>query len=45
MSWQECPVCKGSGIDPHVRVASTGAPLCPTCKGSRIISKETGEPK
>jgi hypothetical protein len=44
MSFQKCPVCDGTGIDPHCTIASTTLPVCPVCKGSRIIHSVTGTP-
>ena len=39
MSWQKCPICNGTGIEPL-----TGYIQCKTCKGERIISSVTGKP-
>jgi hypothetical protein len=49
MSWQKCPICNGSGNDPWIgeiplSICSYTKYLCPTCKGTRIISKLTGMP-
>ena len=43
MSWQKCPLCNGSGIDPTSGTYSS-VPICPTCKGTRIISELSGLP-
>lgn len=44
MSWQKCPVCNGEGtICIPISYAGTN-PVCPTCKGARIISELTGLP-
>lgn len=45
MSWQRCPICNGTGIDPNPGLGSSNAcPVCPTCEGKRIISELTGLP-
>lgn len=44
MSWQKCPVCNGSGVDLHCLASSSALPVCPTCKGGRIISELNGLP-
>jgi hypothetical protein len=41
--WQNCPLCKGTGIDPSPGTYSS-IPQCPICKGQRIISEVTGLP-
>ena len=43
MSWQKCPLCSGSGIDPTVTLSSS-IPQCPVCQGKKIISEITGLP-
>lgn len=43
MSWQKCPLCNGSGIDPSTGTF-TGIPVCPVCDGHRIISEVNGLP-
>lgn len=43
MSWQVCPLCKGTGICPLPGTYSS-MPPCPTCKGQRIINEITGRP-
>lgn len=40
MSFQKCPVCYGSGLDP----SSVGLVPCPVCRGTRIIDELTGQP-
>lgn len=41
MSYQVCPLCKGSGYDPtNTNALST----CPVCKGTRIINELNGLP-
>lgn len=44
--WQSCPVCNGSGVEPHPpRVDSSAAPRpCGVCKGQRIIGIIDGKP-
>ncbi len=42
--WQCCPVCLGSGHDPHATVSHTAYPICTVCEGAKIISKLTGNP-
>ena len=56
MSWQTCPLCKGSGIDhnfPSKRdmgffgpegLKFTEGAECTVCKGKKIISEITGLP-
>lgn len=49
MSFQKCPICNGSGNDPWIgeiplSICFHGRHPCPTCKGTRIISKLTGMP-
>lgn len=43
--WQRCPICNGTGID-HTAYgqSNTSQPVCPTCKGKRIIGVITGKP-
>ena len=43
MSWQKCPLCNGSGIDPTVLLCNR-IPICAVCKGQKIISELTGLP-
>lgn len=43
MSFQKCPVCNGTGIDPSPGTFNT-VPVCPTCKGARIINELSGLP-
>lgn len=40
--WQEYPVCKGSGVDPHTKLSDTFFPTCYVCNGRRIIDELTG---
>lgn len=40
MSFQKCPVCNGTGLDP----SSIGLVPCPVCRGARIIDELTGQP-
>ncbi len=44
MSYQECPVCKGTGKDMTKLVVNKPAPTCTVCNGSRIIDRVTGLP-
>lgn len=49
MSFQKCPICNGTGNDPWIgeiplSICSYTKYLCPTCKGTRIISELTGLP-
>lgn len=44
MSWQKCPICKGTGDNPFILELPREVYPCPTCKGTRIISKVTGTP-
>jgi hypothetical protein len=43
--WQKCPICNGKGIIPlyGATVINTTC-TCPTCKGHKIISCDTGLP-
>ena len=41
MSYQKCPVCKGSG---KKQVTLTTTVKCPVCKGTGIINEFTGQP-
>lgn len=43
MSWQKCPLCKGSGVDPNPGTYAS-IPICDVCKGAKIISELTGLP-
>lgn len=40
MSFQKCPFCYGTGLDP----SSVGLVPCPVCRGTRIIDELTGQP-
>lgn len=44
MSWQKCPICNGSGIDPHGYHSMTTTPTCGVCNGKRILSEINGLP-
>lgn len=44
MSWQKCPLCNGTGLDPNLGNFNTVTPICPTCNGQRIISEVNGLP-
>ncbi len=41
MSYQKCPICNGTGL--FSNPVSSDA-ICPTCKGTRIISELNGLP-
>jgi hypothetical protein len=43
MSFQKCPVCYGTGVSPLPGTYSN-IPVCPVCRGQRIISEVTGNP-
>jgi len=44
MSYQKCPICNGTGIDPTPGTTSSTQPRCLVCNGTRIISEVTGLP-
>jgi len=41
--WQQCPQCKGSGVEPTIGIHSN-IPICTVCNGSKIINQLTGLP-
>jgi hypothetical protein len=41
--WQQCPQCKGSGLEPIIGTYSN-IPICTVCNGAKIISQLTGLP-
>ncbi len=41
--YQRCPICNGTGVDQTCQI-SNGIPVCPTCKGRRIIHTQTAAP-
>lgn len=43
-TFQKCPLCEGTGVDPNVLVSNISSPPCPVCNGKRIISTLTGLP-
>lgn len=44
MSFQKCPICDGTGIDPSNFFSNNACPTCVVCHGKRIISEITGLP-
>ena len=44
--WQACPVCRGSGVDPHppANAVSCATTPCRVCGGTRLVSVVTGKP-
>ena len=44
MSWQKCPICNGTGIEPGPFTTSNSTPICTICQGKKIISELTGLP-
>lgn len=42
MSWQVCPICKGTGLVYGYGYSSSAT--CHICNGHRIISEQTGKP-
>lgn len=44
--WQACPVCRGSGVDPHppANALSCATTPCRVCAGTRLVSVVTGKP-
>lgn len=48
MSWQKCPICIGSGINPNTllthNIPTPNTHPCTTCKGFKIINELTGLP-
>jgi hypothetical protein len=43
MSFQKCPHCNGTGVEPS-NVSFDQTSTCTVCKGSKIISQLTGLP-
>lgn len=41
--WQQCPQCKGSGLEPIIGTYSS-IPKCSVCNGHKIINQLTGLP-
>ena len=41
MAYQKCPICNGTGLFKNSVTTDT---VCPTCKGTRIISEFNGLP-
>jgi len=41
--WQQCPQCKGSGVEPTIGIHSN-IPICTVCDGHKIISQLNGLP-
>ena len=41
MSYQKCPICNGTGLFSNPVLLDA---ICPTCKGTRIISELNGLP-
>jgi len=44
MSFQKCPICNGTGIEPISGTTSNTLPRCLVCDGRRIINRKTGLP-
>jgi predicted patatin/cPLA2 family phospholipase len=44
MSWQKCPICNGTGIEPLSGTSTNTQARCLVCDGRRIINKKTGLP-
>ena len=44
MSFQKCPLCNGEGSISSSYTTVTRLDICPTCKGTRIISTLTELP-
>ena len=44
MSYQKCPICNGTGIEPLSGTAANTQARCLVCDGRRIINKKTGLP-
>lgn len=44
MSWQACPVCKGTGIDIKCGTMGESTKECRVCRGRFVISESTGLP-
>jgi predicted patatin/cPLA2 family phospholipase len=44
MSFQKCPICNGTGIEPLSGTSANTQTRCLVCDGRRIINKKTGIP-
>ena len=44
MSFQKCPICNGTGIEPLSGTSANTQAKCLVCDGRRIISTKTGLP-
>lgn len=42
MSWQKCPICDGTGVEPHPGMLQ--GTRCSVCGGAKIIHSQTGKP-
>lgn len=43
-SWQKCPKCNGTGVNPIPSISNQSLPKCPVCEGRYIISTISGKP-
>jgi len=44
MSFQKCPICNGTGVEPLSATSIGTQPRCLVCDGRRIINTKTGLP-
>lgn len=44
MSFQKCPICNGTGVEPLSGTSANTQARCLVCDGRRIINKKTGLP-
>lgn len=44
MSFQKCPICDGSGVEPLSGTSANTQARCLVCDGRRIINRKTGLP-